>query len=71
MSNPKVCIAMAVYNGEKHIRVQMDSLLKQTYDNIQIVVRDDSDIDKIAQALADKLEKVSQNLGGGELGYLY
>ena len=37
----------------------------------QIVVRDDSDIDKIAQALADKLEKVSQNLGGGEPGYLY
>lgn len=37
----------------------------------QIVVREDADIDKIAQALADKLEKVSQNLGGGELGYLY
>lgn len=37
----------------------------------QIIVREEADIDKIAQKLADKLEKVSQNLGGGELGYLY
>jgi hypothetical protein len=36
-----------------------------------IRVRDDSDIDKIAAALANKLEKVSQNLGGGEIGYSY
>lgn len=36
-----------------------------------IIVREDADIDRIAQAIADKLEKVSQNLGGGELGYLY
>lgn len=37
----------------------------------QIVVREDADIDKIAQKLAQKLEEVSKNLGGGELGYLY
>ena len=36
-----------------------------------ISVRSDGDIDKIAAALADKLEKVSQNLGGGEIGYSY
>lgn len=38
-------------------------------DNIS--VRSDADIDKIAQKLADKLEKVSQNIGGGEIGYSY
>ena len=37
----------------------------------QIIVREDADIDKIAQALANKLEKVSQNLGGGKIGYIY
>lgn len=37
----------------------------------QISVRSDGDIDKIAQTIADKLEKVSKNLGGGEIGYLY
>lgn len=72
MSNPKVCIAMAVYNGEKHIRVQMDSLLKQTYENIQIVVRDDGSKDETvfivreyAKKYPDKivlLENDGQNL---------
>lgn len=37
----------------------------------QIIVREEADIDKIATKLADKLEKVSQNLGGGEIGYSY
>lgn len=70
MSNPKVCIAMAVYNGEKHIRVQMDSLLKQTYDNIQIVVRDDGSKDgtvSIVQEYAEKYpDKIILLENGGE-----
>lgn len=37
----------------------------------QIIVREEADIDRIAEKLAQKLESVSQNLGGGELGYLY
>lgn len=37
----------------------------------KIVIREDSDIDKLAERLAAKLEKTSQNLGGEELGYLY
>lgn len=37
----------------------------------QIIVREDADIDKIVKKLADRLEKVSLNVGGGEIGYLY
>lgn len=37
----------------------------------QITVREDADIDRIATALANKLEKISLNLGGGEIGYSY
>jgi phage-related protein len=37
----------------------------------QIIVREEADIDRIADKLAQKLESVSKNLGGGELGYLY
>ena len=37
----------------------------------QIIVREDADIERIAEMLAYKLEKVSQNLGGGEIGYIY
>lgn len=34
-----------------------------------IVVRDERDIDAIAEAFVKKLEKVSLNVGGGEIGY--
>ena len=34
-----------------------------------ITVREDADIDKIATKLAAKLEKVSQNMGGGQISY--
>ena len=36
-----------------------------------IIVREDADIDKIVNKLADKLEKVSMNIGGGDIGYSY
>lgn len=42
---PKVNILMATYNGEKYLRRQLDSLLAQTYDNIDIYVRDDGSKD--------------------------
>ena len=32
---------MSTYNGEQFIREQFDSILNQTYKNIEIVVRDD------------------------------
>lgn len=38
-------------------------------DNIQ--VRNDSDIETLAAAIANKLEQTAQNIGGGELGYVY
>lgn len=36
-----------------------------------IIVRNDSDIDKIAEAIAKKLFEASDNMGGEELGYIY
>lgn len=36
-----------------------------------ISVRSDSDIDAIATKLADILERTEQNLGGGDIGYVY
>lgn len=35
----------------------------------QIIVREDADIDVIADKIANRLEKVSKNLGGAEIGY--
>ena len=36
-----------------------------------IIVREEADIDKIVSKFADRLDKVSSNLGGGELEYIY
>ena len=43
--NAHVNIILAVYNGEKHLKKQLDSLLAQTYDNITIYIRDDGSSD--------------------------
>ena len=40
MSQPKVNILLATYNGEKFLKTQLDSLIEQTYENIDIYVRD-------------------------------
>ena len=37
----------------------------------QIIIREDADIDRLADAFAKRLEKVSRNVGGGEIEYLY
>ncbi len=50
---PKVNIVLAVYNGEKHLKKQLDSLINQTYDNIDIYIRDDGSSD----ATIDLIEK--------------
>lgn len=44
-SLPKVNIILAVYNGEKHLKKQLDSLLTQSYNNIDIYIRDDGSSD--------------------------
>lgn len=36
-----------------------------------IIVREEADIDRIVEKLSNKLEKTSNNMGGGEIGYLY
>ena len=33
----KVDVLVATYNGEKYLREQLDSIIKQTYKNIRIL----------------------------------
>ena len=42
---PLVSIVLATYNGEKYLSQQLDSLLQQTYPNIEIVAIDDGSTD--------------------------
>ena len=42
----KIAIVLSIYNGEKYLVEQIDSLLRQTYKNLVIVIRDDGSDDK-------------------------
>ena len=38
---PKIVILLSTYNGENYLAEQLDSLLKQTYSDFLIIIRDD------------------------------
>ena len=42
----KIDILMATYNGEKYIKEQIDSIIGQTYQNWQLIIRDDCSNDQ-------------------------
>lgn len=61
-----VSVAVCTYNGEKYLHEQLDSLLKQTYINLEIIVTDDRSTDRTMEILSsyatrDKRVKVFQN----------
>ncbi len=47
----KVVILMSTYNGEKYLKELLDSILNQTYNNIQIIISDDCSQDKTREIL--------------------
>lgn len=51
--SPLVSIALCTFNGEKFIKEQLDSLLNQTYDNLEIIVIDDASTDLTASILKE------------------
>ena len=55
--NPKVLVLLSAYNGETFIGSQLDSLLCQTQENVDIVVRDDGSADGTRTILASYQEK--------------
>lgn len=62
MSEPRVNIVLAAYNGEKHIRTQLDSILKQTYQNIIITVRDDGSTDRTVEIIEEYVKKYPEKI---------
>ena len=52
-----VQILMSTYNGEQYIREQLDSILNQSYQDIQIQIRDDGSSDGTIAILKEYSEK--------------
>lgn len=48
---------MSTYNGEQFVKEQMDSILNQSYKNIEIVVRDDGSKDSTVQIVKEYQKK--------------
>ena len=46
MGNKEVAILMSTYNGERYLKDQIQSILKQTYKNWHLYIRDDGSTDE-------------------------
>jgi len=45
-SKPRLSIGMPVFNGERHIRYAIDSILAQTYQDFELIISDNASTDK-------------------------
>jgi glycosyltransferase involved in cell wall biosynthesis len=48
MGQPKISIGMPLYNSERFLNQAFDSLLKQDYENIEIIISDNASTDRTA-----------------------
>lgn len=62
MNTPLVDIVLPTYNGERYLREQLDSLLKQDYSNIHIYIRDDNSKDNTLVILKEYEYKYSEQI---------
>ncbi len=72
MSDKKVAVIMSTYNGERFIKEQLDSILNQTYKNVEIIIRDDGSTDKTVEIIKD-YQKTNKNIElfiGENLGFI-
>ncbi len=68
---PKVKILLSAYNGEKYIKEQVDSVLAQTYPDIELYIRDDGSKDGTLAVLQAYADDPRVHITQGEnLGYI-
>ena len=54
MKKDKISVIMPVYNTEKYLKQSIESVLNQTYDNIELIIINDGS--------TDKSEKIIKNI---------
>ena len=60
IKNPKVSIIVICFNAADHIEECIDSLLKSTYPNFEIIVVDNGSIDNTFDFLQKKYKKIKK-----------
>jgi len=71
MYDSKISVCMATYNGQKYLSQQIDSIINQSYKNLEIIICDDNSTDNTLQLLEKyaqtdsriRVVKNSSNLG--------
>ena len=56
----KVSIITSVYNGERFIDAYMNSVLRQTYRNIQLIIVNDGSTDKSEERILSYTERLRE-----------
>ena len=73
MKNKKISVIVAVYNTEKYVEKCLDSLLNQTYQNLEIIVVEDGSTDNSKEVLKkyanNKKIKIIYNKKNSGLSY--
>lgn len=72
--SPRVSVGMPVYNGEKHLRVAVDSILGQTFRDLELIISDNASTDGTeaicreyaARDLRVRYHRHPKNIGGSE-----
>jgi len=63
-SHPKITVLLPVYNGDKYLRESIESILKQTFNNFELIIINDGSTDnslKIAKSFNDPRIKIINN----------
>lgn len=60
VNQPLVCIGMPVFNGEKYLRISMESLLAQSYEDFQLIISDNASTDATEQICREYQSKDSR-----------
>jgi len=51
IKNPKISVVMSVYNGEKHVREAIDSILNQIFGDFEFIIINDGSTDRTKEIL--------------------
>ncbi|MEP6616827.1 MAG: glycosyltransferase family 2 protein [Ginsengibacter sp.] len=71
MDEPLVSIALCTYNGERFLRRQIDSLLNQTYPNLEIIICDDASGDLTKEIINSyRDDRLVKNFNTINIGYV-
>ena len=72
MSNSLVSVVVCTYNGSRFVSEQIESICKQTYPNLQIIIVDDASTDntfEIIKQWADKDHRIHLHRNEKNLGF--